>query len=64
MSERPLEDTLDLFIGKTIQKMDASCCNKIEFLFTDETKVALHIDCDGMGLPSVDTCTSCVEIRP
>ncbi len=60
--ERPLSETTDLFIGKTIAKMDARACNHVEFLFTDGSKVALHIECDGMGLPDVQTCTDCVEI--
>lgn len=61
--ERPLSETTDLFVGKTIQKVDASADNNVEFLFTDGTRVALHIECDGMGLPSVMTCTHCAEIE-
>ena len=60
--ERPLSETTHLFLGKTIAKMDATCDNNVEFLFTDGTKVALHIECDGMGLPEILTCTHCVEI--
>jgi len=60
--ERPLSETTDLFVGKTIAKMDASSCNNVEFLFTDGTRVALHIECDSMGLPDLLTCTHCVEI--
>jgi hypothetical protein len=52
-----------LFIGKTIEKMDARACNNIEFLFTDGTKVALHIDVNGFGLPVITACTHCVEIK-
>jgi hypothetical protein len=62
MMEVPISKALHLFIGKTIKKMDAISCNNIEFLFTDGTKVALHIDCDNMGLPDVAACTHCVEI--
>ncbi len=60
--ETPLAESLDLFIGKTIAKMDASSCNNVEFLFTDGTKVALHIDADHHGLPEVLACTHCTEI--
>lgn len=61
--EMPLSESLSLFVGKTIAKMDASCCNNIEFLFTDGTRVALHIDADSVGLPEVTSCTHCVEIE-
>lgn len=62
MAEIPARKAAHLFVGKTIQKMDAFACNNIEFLFTDGSKVALHIDCDSMGLPDVAACTHCVEI--
>ena len=62
MSELPLEETTDLFIGKTIAAMDATCCNNVEFLFTDGTRVALHIECDGINYPELLTCTHCVTI--
>jgi hypothetical protein len=62
MMEVPISKALHLFVGKTIIKMDATSRNNIEFLFTDGTKVALHIDCDSMGLPDVAACTHCVEI--
>ncbi len=61
MSERPLADTTHLFIGKTIKSMDASCCNNVQFNFTDGTSVVLHIEMDGLGLPEVATCTQCAE---
>ncbi len=61
MSERPLEDSLDRFLGKTIARMDASCCNNVVFFFTDGSKVALHIDCDSRGLPDVQSCVHCAE---
>ena len=51
-----------LFIGKTIAKMDAGACNNIEFLFTDGTRCALHIDCDALGLPELETCDHCATI--
>lgn len=60
--EQPLSETTHLFIGKTIEKMDASMCNNVEFLFTDGTRVALHVECDSMGLPDIQTCTHCVQI--
>jgi hypothetical protein len=60
--ETPLADSLDLFLGKTIKKMDASACNNIVFLFTDGSKVALHIEMDAIGLPDVLACTHCAEI--
>ena len=60
--ELPLDEATDRFIGKTIAKIDASSCNNVELLFTDGSRVALHIDCDGMGLPEVTACTHCVEI--
>ncbi len=63
MSEKPLRKALELFVGKTVQKVDARACNNVEFLFTDGTRVALHIDCDHHGLPVVLACTSCVEIE-
>ena len=59
--ERPLEETTDLFIGKTIAAIDAECCNNVIFSFTDGTKVALHIDCSSNGLPFVETCTTCAN---
>jgi hypothetical protein len=62
MMEKPLSETTHLFIGKTIAKMDAGHCNNIEFLFTDGTRVALHVECDGTGLPEILTCTDCCEI--
>jgi hypothetical protein len=61
--EIPLHKATDLFIGKTIEKIDAESCNNIEFLFTDGTKVALHIEVDMRGLPEVAACTHCVEIE-
>lgn len=61
-TERLLKDSTELFLGKTIAKIDAHACNNIEFLFTDGTRVALHIDCDSHYLPVVQTCTHCVEI--
>lgn len=61
--EVPISEALGLFLGKTIAKMDAHFCNQIEFLFTDGTKVALHIECGGLyGLPEVVACTHCAEI--
>lgn len=60
--EIPVSSALNLFIGKTISKMDASCANNIEFLFTDGSKVALHIEVDNMGLPDITACTHCVEL--
>lgn len=57
--EVPLADSTQRMIGKTILEIDASSCNNVVFSFTDGTKVALHIDCDSMGLPTVDTCTEC-----
>lgn len=60
--EIPLTDATQLFIGKTIAKMDASCVNNVEFLFTDGTRVALHIEVDNIGLPEVLACTHCAEI--
>jgi hypothetical protein len=60
--EVSLEEATELFVGKTIQKIDASCCNNVQFLFTDGTSVALHIDCDHRGLPDVMACTHCAEI--
>ncbi len=60
--EVALATATHLFIGKTIEKMDARACNNVEFLFTDGTKVALHIDCDNTGLPNLAACTHCVEI--
>lgn len=62
MSEIPVDKARHLFVGKTILKMEAECCNNIEFLFTDGTRVALHIDADNMGLPEVTACTHCAEI--
>ena len=61
--EIPLSKALHLFVGKTIEKMDASCCNNIEFKFTDGSRVAVHIDCDYTGFPEVTACTHCVEIQ-
>jgi hypothetical protein len=52
----------ELFLGKT-KMMDTRACNNIEFLFTDGTKVALHIDVNGFGLPVITACTHCVEIK-
>lgn len=63
MSEVPISEATSLFLGKTITKMDTSCDNNIEFLFTDGTRVALHIDVDSQfGLPVVLVCTHCAEI--
>lgn len=59
--EIPIEDASDLFLGKTIKKMDASSCNQVEFLFTDGTKVALHIEVDQFSLPFVLACSHCAE---
>lgn len=61
MAELPLSETTHLFVGKTIQSMDASACNNVQFNFTDGTSVVLHIDCDSLGLPDVNTCTHCAE---
>ena len=61
--ERPLSETTDLFVGKTIESMDASCCNDIQFAFTDGSRASLHIEVDGNGLPDVLTCTDCVTIE-
>lgn len=61
--EVPLNEALHLFVGKTIERMDAACCNNIEFKFTDGSKVAIHIDVDGHGLPEPLACTHCVEIN-
>jgi hypothetical protein len=62
--EQPLSETTHLLIGKTIAKMDTTSCNNIEFLFTDGTKVALHIEMDGMfSVPFVTTCTECCMIE-
>lgn len=60
--EIPLADATKLFIGKTIAKMDATCCNNVEFLFTDGSRVALHIEVEQSGLPFVAACTDCAEI--
>ncbi len=62
MTELPLESAKHLFINKTIIKMDVSSCNNIEFLFSDNTKVALHIDCDNLNLPNIMACTHCVGL--
>lgn len=61
MSERPLSQTTHLFIGKTIKSMDATCCNNVQFNFTDGSSVVLHIEVDNIGLPDVQTCTHCAE---
>ena len=61
MAERPLSETTDLFVGKTIKSMDASCCNNVQFNFTDGTSVVLHIEVDRFGLPYLNTCTHCAE---
>lgn len=58
--ERLLSKTTDLFIGKTVASIDATTCNNVIFRFTDGSAVALHIECDGLGLPDVLTCTSCI----
>lgn len=60
--ELPLEETTHLFLGKTIEKMDASCCNNVQFLFTDGTRVALHIEVNHLGLPEPLTCVECCSI--
>lgn len=60
--EKPLAESIDLFVGKTILRMDASCCNNVEFVFTDGTRVAIHADCDSNGLPDLLACTHCVEL--
>jgi hypothetical protein len=60
--EQPLSETTHLFIGKTIVKMDAASSNNVEFLFSDGSKVALHVECDSIGLPDILTCTHCCEI--
>lgn len=62
IEEVKLKDAASLFIGKTIVKMDTSCCNNIEFLFSDGTKVAIHIDVDHLGLPELLACVHCCEI--
>ncbi len=59
--EIPIEDASDLFLGKTIKKMDASSCNQVEFLFTDGTKVALHIELIQLSPPIVLACSDCAE---
>ncbi len=59
--ELPLAETTHLLVGKTIAEIDASACNNVVFSFTDGSKVALHIDCDQLGLPEVQTCTTCVN---
>jgi hypothetical protein len=64
MSEKLLRNATNLFVGKTIEKMDARACNNVEFLFTDGSKVALHIDCNSSGFPVVVACTSCCDIKP
>lgn len=61
MSELPLEESTCRFIGKTVKSMDASCCNNVQFNFTDGTSVVLHIEVDGWGLPELLTCTHCAE---
>lgn len=58
--EKPLSESVDRLIGKTIAAVDASCVNNIVLRFTDGTRLALHIETDHMGLPDVQTCTSCV----
>lgn len=60
--EIPLNEATHLFVGKTVAKMDASCVNNVEFLFTDGTKVAIHIEAGGHGIPEPFACTHCVEI--
>ena len=63
-TEKPLSSAKTLFVGKTIERMDARCCNNVQFLFTDGSRVALHIDCNGNGLPVVLACTECATIKP
>lgn len=60
--EQPIKSSLSLFVGKTIERMTADACNQIEFLFTDGTRVALHIECNWRGLPEVMTCTHCATL--
>lgn len=64
IGEHRLQDVADiLFVGRTIAKIEASSCNNIEFLFIDGGRVALHIECDAMGLPDVAACVDCAEIE-
>ncbi len=57
--EVPVEQAKGLFVGKTIEAMDAQCCNQIEFRFTDGTKAVLHIEVDSSGLPDILVCSHC-----
>lgn len=57
--ELPLAQSTSRFVGKTIAEVDATCVNNVVFTFTDGSKLALHIECDAIGLPEVQSCTSC-----
>ncbi|USN15187.1 hypothetical protein KIKIMORA_00400 [Brevundimonas phage vB_BpoS-Kikimora] len=59
MSELPLNKAAAWFVGKTIEAIDASACNQVEFRFTDGTKVALHIEVGAFNLPYVMACDHC-----
>lgn len=41
-----------LFVGKTIERVDFTCCNHLEFYFTDGSSVAIEIEVDSLGLPT------------
>lgn len=49
------------FIGKTITGMNIEAANQIVFEFSNGEKLALHIDCNGFGLPVVQVCNTCID---
>jgi hypothetical protein len=59
--EIPAKDSHHMFVGKTIEAFDATCCNQIEFRFTDGTKAVLHIEADSSLLLDVLACSHCAE---
>ena len=59
MSEKPMEDSNNRFIGKTIVRLDATCCNNLVFSFSDGSRVAIHIEVNNIGLPDLVSCTDC-----